>query len=92
MVLLWAIWKARNELIWKQKSLFVEEIKVLANVTLTQGRKAQNSENLLFFELNTNTDDAEIWNNQLQTRLKSMLMLPYLREAGVRKLKFGAYI
>lgn len=68
--LCWTIWKARNELIWNQKSLSIEEVKTLSGVTLFQWRKAQNKENLPHSGLCTNVDGAESWTKPYTNTIK----------------------
>lgn len=49
-LLCWAVWGARNCLVWKQKNSYLEQVHMTASVTLDQWRKAQDKSKVLTLE------------------------------------------
>ncbi|KAM6582642.1 hypothetical protein CsatB_009644 [Cannabis sativa] len=46
LMLCWALWSARNDIIWKQRIRSVREVVMFANSTLDQWLKAQGKGNI----------------------------------------------
>uniref|UniRef100_A0A803R262 RNase H type-1 domain-containing protein n=1 Tax=Cannabis sativa TaxID=3483 RepID=A0A803R262_CANSA len=57
----WAIWKARNSCIWKDKKLSVIEVLTLASSSLHHWRKAQQKDCIPSYDLQQPGDGKELW-------------------------------
>lgn len=60
-MMLWSIWRGRNDLVWKQKGLQVRDIVVSARMVLNQWKKAQDRTFDNFMGLITDKDGREQW-------------------------------
>uniref|UniRef100_A0A803NYG4 Reverse transcriptase domain-containing protein n=1 Tax=Cannabis sativa TaxID=3483 RepID=A0A803NYG4_CANSA len=60
-MLCWAIWQARNSLVWNKKVSSPQRVSSSALSTLDQWRKAQDKQNLLSSVLETNVSKVEQW-------------------------------
>ncbi|KAM6550485.1 hypothetical protein CsatB_000293 [Cannabis sativa] len=61
VVLCWAIWSARNDLIWQQRVRSVRDVVVFANSSLNQFLKAQGRENIPSLSPLKAGDGSEHW-------------------------------
>ncbi|XP_062112948.1 uncharacterized protein LOC133824099 [Humulus lupulus] len=59
VMLLWALWKSRNDLVWQQRGSEVDEVIVLAKTVLNQWISAQDRSFDLSMGLVTQTDGSE---------------------------------
>ncbi|KAM6543577.1 hypothetical protein CsatB_008024 [Cannabis sativa] len=66
----WAIWKARNKIIWKKKSSSVTEIIAYVNKTLNQWKKAQDKITFNSLCLENKGDGAELWSKPEENSIK----------------------
>uniref|UniRef100_A0A803PBV4 Reverse transcriptase domain-containing protein n=1 Tax=Cannabis sativa TaxID=3483 RepID=A0A803PBV4_CANSA len=57
----WAIWKAQNSCIWKDKRLSIVEVLTVANATLHHWRKAQHKDSIPSYDLQQPGDGNELW-------------------------------
>ncbi|XP_062102876.1 uncharacterized protein LOC133813856 [Humulus lupulus] len=62
VMLLWALWKSRNDLVWQQRGSEVDEVIVLEKTVLNQWISAQDRSFDLSMGLVTQTDGSEHWN------------------------------
>uniref|UniRef100_A0A803QGE0 Reverse transcriptase domain-containing protein n=1 Tax=Cannabis sativa TaxID=3483 RepID=A0A803QGE0_CANSA len=68
--LCWAIWKARNELVWDQKNRYVEDVVQFALRSLDQWRKAQLNENYPSLNPQFFNKGDELWTKPVTNEIK----------------------
>uniref|UniRef100_A0A803Q693 RNase H type-1 domain-containing protein n=1 Tax=Cannabis sativa TaxID=3483 RepID=A0A803Q693_CANSA len=68
--LCWAIWKARNELVWDQKNQTVDDVVQFALRSLDQWRKAQSSENYPLLNPQFFNKGDELWTKLVTNGIK----------------------
>uniref|UniRef100_A0A803PRX8 Reverse transcriptase zinc-binding domain-containing protein n=1 Tax=Cannabis sativa TaxID=3483 RepID=A0A803PRX8_CANSA len=61
VMLCWAIWCARNDLIWQQRSRSVKDVVTFANVSPDQWLKAQGKGNIPLLSPLKDGDGSELW-------------------------------
>ena len=61
----WALWKCRNDLVWKQKNMEVSQVVVLAQTVLNQWKSVQDRTQDSSLSLLSVDDGTEHWGNQL---------------------------
>ena len=60
-LLCWSVWKCRNDMVWKQKGLEVEDIVMSAKVVLNQWHSAQHKSFDHYLGLMTQDDGDDCW-------------------------------
>uniref|UniRef100_A0A803PR48 Reverse transcriptase n=1 Tax=Cannabis sativa TaxID=3483 RepID=A0A803PR48_CANSA len=65
IMLCWALWSARNDLIWKHRTRNVRDVVVFADSTLDQWLKAQGNGNLPSLSPLQKRDGAELWTKSI---------------------------
>ncbi|XP_030479434.1 uncharacterized protein LOC115696684 [Cannabis sativa] len=68
--LCWALWKARNNVVWNKLSSTVKEVMSTSSITLEHWRKAQDKSALLSLSFENNDDGAELWTPPVTNNLK----------------------
>uniref|UniRef100_A0A803Q153 RNase H type-1 domain-containing protein n=1 Tax=Cannabis sativa TaxID=3483 RepID=A0A803Q153_CANSA len=66
----WAMWKARNKIVWKKKNSSVMEVITSTNTTLDQWKKAQDKITYNFLCLDNKGDGAELWSKHEENIIK----------------------
>ncbi|XP_060973592.1 uncharacterized protein LOC133038936 [Cannabis sativa] len=61
VMLCWALWCARNDLIWQQRSRSVKDMVTFANLSLDQWFKAQGKGNIPSLSPLKDGDGSELW-------------------------------
>ncbi|KAM6550249.1 hypothetical protein CsatB_000057 [Cannabis sativa] len=69
-MVIWAIWHARNELVWREKSLSAAEVILLARVVLNQWRNAQQRRLGSLFVPSGSNVDLEHWVKPVMGKIK----------------------
>ncbi|KAM6563472.1 hypothetical protein CsatB_023470 [Cannabis sativa] len=70
LMVIWAIWHARNELVWREKSLSAAEVILLARVVLNQWRNAQQRRMGSLFVPSGSNIDLEHWVKPVMRKIK----------------------
>ncbi|KAM6591439.1 hypothetical protein CsatA_014044 [Cannabis sativa] len=70
LMVIWAIWHARNELVWREKSLSAAEVILLARVVLNQWRNAQQRRMGSLFVPSGSNIDLEHWVKPVMGKIK----------------------
>ncbi|XP_060974688.1 uncharacterized protein LOC133039760 [Cannabis sativa] len=70
LMVIWAIWHARNELAWREKSLSAAEVILLARVVLNQWRNAQQRRMGSLFVPSGSNIDLEHWVKPVMGKIK----------------------
>ncbi|XP_074326550.1 uncharacterized protein LOC141664498 [Apium graveolens] len=70
IMLCWAIWKCRNDLVWKQKGMEVSEVVALTKVVLNQWRQAQDKNFDRTWGLLNSEDSDELWTVPMENKIK----------------------
>ncbi|KAM6598072.1 hypothetical protein CsatA_008596 [Cannabis sativa] len=68
--LCWALWKARNKVVWNKYKPTVKEVLANSSITLEHWRKAQDKHALLTLSFNNSEEGAELWTPPATNNLK----------------------
>ncbi|KAM6584020.1 hypothetical protein CsatB_011022 [Cannabis sativa] len=66
----WALWKARNKVVWNKRTSTVKEVLATSSITLDHWRKAQDKSALLSLSFGNSDDGAELWTPPAINNLK----------------------
>uniref|UniRef100_A0A803NQJ5 C2 domain-containing protein n=1 Tax=Cannabis sativa TaxID=3483 RepID=A0A803NQJ5_CANSA len=68
--LCWALWKARNKVVWNKYKPTVKEVIANSSITLEHWRKSQDKNALLTLSFNNSDEGAELWTPPATNNLK----------------------
>ncbi|KAM6580303.1 hypothetical protein CsatA_004077 [Cannabis sativa] len=68
--LCWALWKARNKVVWNKRTSTVKEVMATSSITFDHWRKAQDKSALLSLSFDNSDDGVELWTPPATNNLK----------------------